>query len=486
MSRPIVIVGAGAAGVFTAHRLREAFGDSREIVLLERSGQIGGNASSTRIAGNTIECGAQFFHRGAQSTFMALLDSLDLWDACEVVRTAAGFTIWDRHAQRRLLHLPATIAGFRSLGVGDWGRAAKFGVFLAYAWALERWESDWTLTVDAWFARMRLLDDGFLHRVMKPFLYQFLSLPPDRIGEASAKYAVTYLVRTLFPGGGVAPPVPRLGRARPTFEAYQSLVGIDRIHRHVLAAADVRAETGTSVVEIRTGESGVVEVVTTRGTLLAEHVVLTADPHASAGMLAAGGTTDSALVDGLRALEYGRLPISVQHGNPSYMPDRRRDWQPFNTIVDGDAMMFSIWFGPMRPMNADGSPIEVFKSWGSPRLQPSTAADEVVGLEHYIPLPTARFIGNRDRLLARWQGARNVWLAGGWTQWFDSQEAALCSADAVTAGIVGTVARTGERSEGAPDARAPMHDLLVRASASAPAGAADRLAHAFDEVEARG
>lgn len=481
MTRRVVIVGAGAAGVYTAYRLRRLLGDEHEIVLLEGADRIGGNASTLRVGEANIECGAQFFHRGAQSSFLALLDELDLLDDCEVVRTAAGFTIWDRAEQRRVLHLPATVAGFGALGFGDWIRAAKFGIFLAYAWALERWESDWTLSVDTWLGRMRLLDDDFKHRVLEPFLYQFVSLPPARIGEASAKYAVTYLVRTLFPGGGAGPDVPRIGRTRPTFEAYQSLVGIAEIHRRVLAAAGVRAQTRTRVLEIEPlAERGAI-VVTDDGEIVADDVVLAIDPHAAARVLE-GGAWDSGLIDGLRRLEYARLPISIQHGQPAHMPQRRSDWQPFNTIVDGDAMMFSVWFGPMRPTSGDGSPLALFKSWGSPELYPAKAPSEILAHHHYVPLPTVDFMRTRDELLPRWQGKRGLWFAGGWTRWFDSQEAALGSADAVAHAIAGQqAAQTHD-----VDARADVQDVLERTAAFAPASLRHRLIHTVDEVEARG
>jgi predicted NAD/FAD-binding protein len=486
MAPRVLIVGAGAAGCFTALRLRQHFGEGCEIVLIERSHRVGGNAQATRIGDTTIECGAQFFHRGAQDGFLALLDALALWDACEVVRTAAGFTIWDRAARRRRLHLPATLGGFRAFGLGDWARATKFGIFLAYCYALERWESDWTLDVDAWFGRMHLLDDDFKRDVIAPFLYQFVSLPPARIGEASAKYAVTYLVRTLFPGAAAEIPArPRIGRGRPTFEAYQSLVGIDDVHRRVLAAADVRATLDTPVLAVRhvgPGPGPTLAVDTPSGTFVADHVVLATDPHTSARMLAAGGTAAGDLLDGLRALEYAELPISVQHGAPAYMPEHRRDWQPFNTVVDGDAAMFSVWFGPMRQPSADGSPISVFKSWGSPALLPATAADERVGLSHVVPLPTVAFLRTRDPLLSRWQGDRGLWFAGGWTRWFDSQEAALQSAGAVAAGIAGRPVTAPVAS----DPRAPLAALLERCSDLAPPTLRGPLAHALDDVEARG
>ena len=487
MAVRVIIVGAGAAGIYSAYRLRKTLGSTAEIVLLEQSARVGGNAMATPIDGVNLECGAQFFHRGAQSSFMALLDALELWGTCEMVRTAAGFTIWDRARSLRVLHLPATLAGFGSLGLGDWVRTTKFGLFIAYCYALERWETDWTVTVDAWLGRMRLLDDAFKHEVIKPFLFQFVTLPSHRIGEASAKYAVTYLVRTMFPGAGVRPDVPRLGHGRPTFEAYQSLLGLHEVHQRVLAAAEVRATLRTRVLAIQprsaTGESpGRVTVVTPEGTLTADHVVVATDPHVVATALVAGGAAEPALITCLQALEYARLPISMQHGLPGHMPDRRADWQPFNTIVDGDALMFSVWFGPMRRPAADGSLVHAFKSWGSPRLQPSAPPSEFLAHEHFIPLPTASFMRTREQLMNCWQGHGGVWFAGGWTRWFDSQEAALQSADVVALGIA---SRVREQAMGT-DLRAPVVEFLDRCSNHAPVELRGALAHALDEVEARG
>ncbi|MBC8067353.1 MAG: NAD(P)-binding protein, partial [Deltaproteobacteria bacterium] len=282
MAERVVIVGAGAAGVFTADQLRRRLGRSCEITLLESSPRVGGNAMSRSIGGARVECGAQFFHRGAQPNLVALIEELGLWDACEVARTAAGFTIWDRPNSRRLLHLPATLAGFRRLGLGDWVRAAKFGLFIGYCYALERWQHDWTLTVAQWLASMRLLDDDFKRDVITPFLYQFVALPPGRIVEASAKYAVTYLMRTMFPGEGLVPSVPRIGSGRPTFEAYQSLVGLQELHRHVLARADVLPRLGVAVHAVGRPAGGALEVQTSAGTMRADHVVLACDPHTAA------------------------------------------------------------------------------------------------------------------------------------------------------------------------------------------------------------
>src|SRR6185436_10260781 len=47
---------------------------------------------------------------------------------------------------------------------------------------------------------------------------------------------------------------------------------------------------------------------------------------------------------------------------------------------------------------------------------------------HNVLLPTTTFMQLRRQLLPAYQGQNGLFFAGGWTTWFDSQEAALLSA----------------------------------------------------------
>src|SRR5262245_27417355 len=134
----IVIVGAGAAGVFTAYRIREMYGDTFEIVLLEANDRVGGNCMSTKVIyGDTpysIDCGAQFFYKTVQGSYTALLEQLGLMDdASEVVSAPAGFSVWAKPANERRLWLPSRLSGFADYHLEDWDNLAKFGLFLSYA-----------------------------------------------------------------------------------------------------------------------------------------------------------------------------------------------------------------------------------------------------------------------------------------------------------------------------------------------------------------
>lgn len=386
---------------------------------------------SIRVDDTAIECGAQFVHGGAQASYLQLLEELSLLEQGRFVRVPAGFTIWDAGRDRRVLHLPAHVRSFARFGLADWARAGKFGIFIGYCWALERWEKDWTLSVDQWLDGMRLLDDSYKHNVVKSFLYQFVSLPRERIGEASAKYAITYFVRAMF--GGRGPKVERRDTRLASFETYQSRVGLAEVLRHVLRLSGVQARTDVRVLRVRHAHGGV-EVETNDGTIAADQVVFATDPHTAAASLRAGQSTAHDLTDTLASLEFAALPISIYKGSPHELPPRRQDRQPFTTTIDGDDITFTVWFAPLN----------VFKSWGTRRRTAGPGVDTLLEIEHYVPLPTTTFMKRREQLQTRWQGDRGVWFAGGWTQWFDSQEAALVSANLVSAGIAPRAQRAVE------------------------------------------
>ncbi len=69
----------------------------------------------------------------------------------------------------------------------------------------------------------------------------------------------------------------------------------------------------------------------------------------------------------------------------------------------------------------------VFKSWGAPNLESHGCGSEFFSHVHKVLLPTTAFIQLRS-LLGDYQNRNGLMFAGGWTTWFDTQEAALMSA----------------------------------------------------------
>jgi len=489
----VIIVGAGAAGVFTAYKLREMYGDKYEIVLIEANPRIGGNCFSTQVEyGNksyNIDCGAQFFYKNPQPSFTALLDQLGLLDsATEVVAAPAGFTVFDKAANKNRLWLPSRVIEFLGYGAADWERLVKFLEYMAYSAVLDREAPNWTLSVDDWFAKLTLLDDDFKENVLKPFMYQFVSLPLNRIGESSALYAITYFVRNLLGEPGVAetdadpPSLPSI----PTFKTYQSMIGLDGIHKKVLEAAGITPMLSSPISKLeRVGGVNIVQTPT--GPIEADHVVFACDPHAAAKILAAGGSTPAALLDTLTAMEYVDLPISMQKDGSCWMPPDEDDWEPVNTIVDGGDVTFSCWFGRLRPTYGFNKRIPVFKSWGAPDV--TNCPHEFLAHKHFIPLPTTTFMQHREALKG-YQGQDGVWFAGGWTRWFDSQEAALDSATWVAEALPGVpLPATGLARMLRPDPNRIEHNLrrfAERVARVAPVHHKASIANVIEKVNADG
>ena len=99
-------------------------------------------------------------------------------------------------------------------------------------------------------------------------------------------------------------------------------------------------------------------------------------------------------------------------------------------------------------------------------------------------MPTTAFMSHRQTIQAK-QGENGLWFAGGWTNWFDSQEAALDSATNVVDALGGQA-----RSAGAVRSVDAHHDRVSRwlgaIAAWAPAERRKMLKNLLAEIETRG
>jgi hypothetical protein len=330
------------------------------------------------------------------------------------------------------------VSGFVHYTLDDWIRVIEFGGFLVAAALLNRvGQPKWTLSVDDWLADVPL-SDHFKQNVIKNFLYQFVSLPYASLGQASAVYATTYFVRNVIGGPPTAtldastptPQTKTLDADIPTFQTNQSLIGLLGVLEQALAASGVSARTNSPVTAVAPGANGV--AVTVNGnTINAQYVVMACDPGASATILAEGGTANQDLIKLLQGLadQYLNLSLVMQQDGSCWMPGDQSYWEAVSTIVDTpqQTVAFNAWFGPLRPSYGNNQLIPVFKSWGSPNLQSEGCDNAFFSHVHNVMLPTTTFMQLRSQL-DDYQNQNGLMFAGGWTDWFDSQEAALMSA----------------------------------------------------------
>lgn len=428
----VVIIGAGAAGIFTAYQINKQWPGQFNVHLFEASQDIGGNVSSLTVKYGgkpyTIDAGAQFFYAKAQPNYVKLIQELGLNNQIPLYPT--GLIIWENSTNQRLLWIPPLVSGFASYTLDDWIRLIEFGGFLVAAALLNRVDQpDWTLSVDDWLADVPLSDD-FKQNVIKNFLYQFVSLPYASIGEASAVYATTYFVRNVLGG----PPTATLDANIPTFQTNQSLIGLLGILEQALTVSGVSAQTSSPVTAVAPCANGV-DVTVNGSTINAQYVVMACDPGAAATILANGGTAQQDLIKLLQGLanQYLNLSIIMQKDGACWMPGDKNYWEAVSTIVDTSqqSVVFNAWFGPLRPTYNGTQLIPVFKSWASPDLNPDDCNSTFFSHTHNVLLPTTTFMQLRSQVDAH-QGQNGLLFAGGWTNWFDSQEAALMSAINVT------------------------------------------------------
>ncbi|HET6584951.1 MAG TPA: FAD-dependent oxidoreductase, partial [Nannocystaceae bacterium] len=277
-------------------------------------------------------------------------------------------------------------------------------------------------------------------------------------------------------------------RGSETFEVYQSLIGLDGVMKRALERAGVKPRLREKVTAvIKQGTK--LGVCTTKETITADHVVFATDPTVAARIIDAGKLPLAALVATLRKLEYSDLPITMQKGGSCWLPSDGRYTEAINTIVDGDLLRFTAWFGPLRATYGGGKKIPVFKSWGSPSLDPKDCKYTFFTHQHRIMMPTTAFMKHRAAVAAC-QGKLGLWFVGGWTRWFDSQEAALDSATDVAERIPGKPRPgTGSATMVPFDRDAQRRRIdrwLHRIAARAPLARRKKLRALMNEVEAKG
>jgi monoamine oxidase len=144
MSDPILIIGAGVAGLAAATSLR---GSGHDVVLVEAAARIGGRAHTTRIGAHAFDHGATWLHDADRNPLATLA-------------TALGEPLLDADATRRRRVLvdgrPATEAELRHR-MDTWEKvdalASAAPDDIPYASAIDAMRHDpWTATIEAWEA----------------------------------------------------------------------------------------------------------------------------------------------------------------------------------------------------------------------------------------------------------------------------------------------------------------------------------------------
>ncbi|UYM17626.1 FAD-dependent oxidoreductase [Endozoicomonas euniceicola] len=434
----IGIIGAGAAGIFTAYEVEKKFPGDFKIDIYDQGKEIGGHVSSTNVTYGgkeyTLDAGAQFFSHKAQPAYDELIEEAGLID--KVKAYPAGLTIWNSETQKHLFWVPSTYPGFVKYSLQDWKRIVEFGFFLV---AAERFNTkippDWLMTVDDFLDGLDFVSTDFKKNVLKNLFSQFVLMPYDQIGKASALFAITYFIQNAF--GPKAKSKDAIKFSTAVFNVNQSEIGLLGILEKVLEKSKAEKHTDLQAIRVAPEQEGIKLHFADKTTKLVKQVVLAGSPASSAELLK-DSVVDPELKTLLKDLasQYTEITITLQKDTPCWMPHDPTQWSAANTLVNESAkkLTFSGWMGSLSPPYDKDQLIPVFKSWGFPDLPDKPCAHIFHTLRHDIMQPTVEFMKLREQL-NQWQGKYGIFYAGGWTNWFDSQESALRSAKAIAAAI---------------------------------------------------
>jgi hypothetical protein len=448
----VAIIGGGAAGIFTAYKLMQST-DVQSIALFEQSSEIGGDAHTIPVdyKGETfyVDAGAQFFSETAQPSYWALLKEVGLLN--EVITKPAGVQICYPDPSSSSFWIPNNIPELFLTTRNPLNKPAwiSFGLFMLGAVALGKQlntsNPNYSLTVDQWLGSLPIWSHH-IDTIIKPFLYQFDTVAPSTLGQCSALYTITYLLQS-FPTsvGSLIAGLFQVSNSRIGLQGNLKRI-LERTKSLATPEKQFNAYLGVRVLEVvptpdapQFGSPHGRWLVKSAlaAPIAVDAVVFATQPHGAGVILRQAGEHNQELISLLESLSshYSPLKISMQKGTSCYMPEGSGIFAPskeaVNIISNVTRDMFTVWFGQLRDPLHDGSLLPVYKSWGNPDLHPSDCKDQFFSTTHNTLVPTPAFLSSRQELMKDWNGWNDFYFAGGWTNWYDSQESALRSAEAV-------------------------------------------------------
>ncbi len=320
MSRHVVIVGAGIAGLAAAHELARAPA-APQVTILEASERAGGRIRSVPFAGVELDVGPDALLTRAPGA-VDLCRELGLGDDLVPSSDAAAF-IWSRGALRPL---PAGLLAGLPAGPGDLlrsrilspGGLARAGMDLVLPGDAPQGDESIGALV------RRRLGGQVLERLIDPLLGGINAGHCDELSVAAGAphlAAAARADRSLVRGLRATVPVPPPGSKRPP--AFVSLRGgLERLVTALLAElGDPDLRLGTPVARIERSERGPVVVLASGERIESDGVVLATPTGPAADVLGSAAPGAAGELDGIRsasvalvALAYPRETARVAAG----------------------------------------------------------------------------------------------------------------------------------------------------------------------------
>ena len=286
MSKDVVIVGGGIAGLAAAWELEQLGEVIGDVTLVEASNRLGGKMVSERVDGYLIEGGPDSFVTNKEP-FMQFLERLGVLS--EVVSTqASGSSVWSRGRLEPLpeglvLMIPSKMGPFLRSHLVSW--PGKLRMLADLVIPRRRQAGDESLSS---FVTRRLGREA-LERIAEPLIGGIHGAPPDRMSIEAAfprfpqmEREHGSLIRAALAGRRTMEP-PRPGARFSYFASFRE--GMGQLPAEIARRLQrTQVMTGYSAATIRRGER--YQVLLANGaTLEADAVILATPPHVSSRLV---------------------------------------------------------------------------------------------------------------------------------------------------------------------------------------------------------
>lgn len=409
----VAIVGAGIAGVATAHYIK-ASDPNAAVTVFEKNDEIGGNAhtiATTNALGDTlfVDAGPQYFADKSWENYIAFLKLYNEYNEAETYSFKGSIVLQQNANTRPNLVTPykgkfrgeslTTLIRFKR--IFDWG----FAIFSGK-------NKNYPATIGEWVKAMPF-DEHFKTNTIIPFLAADLGTSTDEIAQASTAEMVKLFA---------------FRKATGSAEFKIMKKGMGTLVQHIgekLQAQGVVFKLSSPVIRVESNGAQYTLFYENEKSIHHEefdYVIFATHPY-QAGKILQQNKDCEKLVKVLNDFQYFKAHILlhryseiVDKNYPSF----------FNIHIDEKTKMISntMDLGVIHPRYKG-----IYKSWVSDDVYAKIKANHLMIHEElfYHPLITPFFVDNIAKMKTMVKEFKGLDFAGGWSQGLETQETAILS-----------------------------------------------------------
>jgi len=400
----IGIIGGGAAGLTCAWLLKEKF----EIILFEKQNRLGGNVKTAYVNLDKqtipVETAFEFFNSFNYPYFCKLLKILKV-PVSSYPLTSTYYT-FKRDDVVILPIFQETKTNWKSLSPSNLFKLIQFKYLIIKARSFIK-TNNRSVTLQE-FADTLFLTKNFKDNFFYPFLAAGWGDTLDEFKKCAAYDILSWLVKNEpnkinkniwneIPGGTTSyinSLVDQLSKVAIKLSARIKGIYPQSTHRYLIVLDD-----GT--------ESEV------------DHLIIATDADQAAKLLENIPSVQE-LQTSLSKIEYFPTTIAI-HGDERLMPADKSYWSVANVYFDGT-------YSNLTTYKSWKSDKPIFRSWMTPNIAKFTPPSPLYATEYFFHSKVNSNYFAAQKIIKKYQGIHNIWLAGIYVNDMDAHESAIVSA----------------------------------------------------------